>query len=103
MVTYHPISGEITYILAIVLTFSGLAALLARKVGNSDWTANRSKAAKNCHAAFAYFVIFVAQIAVSLGIYIYFDLLQEDGKGVTLIALNFGGFIVPLIVLECIH
>lgn len=103
MVTYHPISGEITFLLAILLTVTGLMALVALKCGNRDWTANRRKAAKGCHSVFAYFVIFVSQIAVSLGIYIYFDLLQQDAKGVSLILLNFGAFVVPLICLECLH
>lgn len=104
MLGYHPIIGLITFFLSLIVTVSGLHAILSKGSGKEPWSVVReTSATPNFHKFYGYFIIFIAQIAVNTGIYQYNFMLNEYYKGAGLAAANVIGFFAPLLLLEWRH
>jgi hypothetical protein len=103
MVQYHPCTGFATFFIAIVVIIMGMVTMLKRKFIAKDWQTKNVVWWAYLHSYVAYFLIFLSQVAVTLGIAIYWKGTLQLPYGILLCCLNFFGFWGFLIFAELRH
>ena len=86
---YHPIAGFITYIIGGLVILLGMISMFKRKFIRKDWETSKLIWWASVHRIVAYLLIFVSQVTLIAGFYIFYKQLMETTRGYALAALNF--------------
>jgi hypothetical protein len=86
-----------------MVTLGGLVVELTRRSNSLDWKTSILLTLRKIHVYFGYFVLLIAQTAVTTGIYLHYNYISEHSLGLTLAVCNGVFFFFVLAILEIRH
>ena len=89
---WHPIAGFITYIIFGLVILLGMISMLKRKFIRKDWETSKLIWWATVHSIVAYLLIFISQVTLTMGIYVFYKQLMETNTGIVLSIVNFISF-----------